>query len=356
MNSEHSSGVRFNLVPSDLAFELLQELDDRSRDVVMKRFSLDGKGAQTLEAIGSAYGITRERVRQIESAALKRLRMERNLDKLADVREVVSGVLGRNGRVVEERLLIGEALTSSLDTPENRYALVFFLHLRPDFSYVGDSTDFRKAWAMDVRYFDRARKANKFIQTLLEERGEPLDTDALVSLVMNSPQAHEALDRNAVLSYIQLNKHIHQNPFGEWGLVHWSDITPKGVRDKAYIVLRKFHKPLHFTEITSKINDAHFDDKQAYAQTVHNELIKDERFVLVGRGMYALREWGYRPGTVAEVLQHILGSADRPLNQDELVTQVLEQRFVKKNTIVLALQDKKRFMRVDKHTYTLAQL
>ena len=87
---------------------------------------------------------------------------------------------------------------------------------------------------------------------------------------------------------------------------------------------------------------------------MHNELILNDQYVLVGRGIYALKEWGYRPGVVANVIVDILKKENAPLAREELVEKVLKQRIVKKNTIYLALTDKSKFKRLDDGTYTLA--
>ena len=54
--------------------EILGTLDDRSKDVIIKRFGLNGQEPMTLEEIGEIYDVTRERIRQIESKALRKLR------------------------------------------------------------------------------------------------------------------------------------------------------------------------------------------------------------------------------------------------------------------------------------------
>ena len=58
---------------SELA-EALQRLNPRMRHVVQRRFGLDGRPPETLEEVGAGLGITRERVRQLESRALRELR------------------------------------------------------------------------------------------------------------------------------------------------------------------------------------------------------------------------------------------------------------------------------------------
>lgn len=149
------------------------------------------------------------------------------------------------------------------------------------------------------------------------------------------------------------SKNIAKTAFGDWGLIGWAETSPRGVGDKAFAVLRRNNAPAHFRDITTMINAANFDHKKANPQTVHNELIKDGRFVLVGRGLYGLKEWGYVAGTVADVLESILKKSTRPMKKQELVEEVLKQRMVKKNTILLSLQNTARFERTDKDLYTL---
>ena len=102
---------------------------------------------------------------------------------------------------------------------------------------------------------------------------------------------------------------------------------------------------MHFAEIADRINKIEFDKKKANAATVHNELILDNKYVLVGRGLYGLKEWGYKKGTVAQVIKEILEASGEPMSRDELIEKVLDKRMVKKTTIILALMDKEMFER-----------
>ncbi len=54
--------------------EAVERLNPRMKHVVVRRFGLDGQPPQTLEEVGSDLGITRERVRQLETRALRELR------------------------------------------------------------------------------------------------------------------------------------------------------------------------------------------------------------------------------------------------------------------------------------------
>jgi RNA polymerase primary sigma factor len=54
--------------------ELLEVLDDRERKIILMRFGLDGGKPQTLEEVGKKFGVTRERIRQLQNIALVKLR------------------------------------------------------------------------------------------------------------------------------------------------------------------------------------------------------------------------------------------------------------------------------------------
>ena len=112
---------------------------------------------------------------------------------------------------------------------------------------------------------------------------------------------------------------------------------------------------MHFSDIATHIKDSDFKRKDVTTQAIHNELIKDKRFVLIGRGIYALKEWGYDKGTVADIITAVLKDAKQPLHRDEIVKRVLKSRFVKETTILLNLQSKPQFKRVAKATYDLSE-
>jgi hypothetical protein len=169
-----------------------------------------------------------------------------------------------------------------------------------------------------------------------------------------SAHSLELSDR-VLKSYLNIAKFIQVNPFNEIGLKDWSEVKPRDVGDKAYLVLKHHAKPEHYSAITKMINDHKFDERTAYQETVHNELIKDERFVLIGRGIYALTEWGYKKGVVADVIKEVLASSGKPLGRDEIISEVMKRRQVKRNTILVGLSNKKYFQKVGKDKYALAE-
>jgi DNA-directed RNA polymerase delta subunit len=141
---------------------------------------------------------------------------------------------------------------------------------------------------------------------------------------------------------------------GLWGLAKWPSVNPKNIRDKIFVILEMKKEPMHFSDIAKEIKESNFKRKNVTIQAIHNELIKDSRFVLIGRGIYALSNWGYKKGTISEIIHSILEKSGEPMTREEIVKQVLKVRKVKETTILLNLQNKKLFKKVDKNLFTLA--
>lgn len=336
-----------NFDPLASVTALLKTVDARGADIIVKRYSLDGKPARTLEEIGQSYQVTRERVRQIESATIADL--QKKQAELENMVRVILSVLQMYGKVMEERHLLDALLAEREKREADRSATLFVLDLSDHFKLFPETDETHKAWGTADATMDVPNQlANAFIE-ILQNHQQPIPHEKVIEHLGKHPtyQKHaSALPESALTAHLALSKKVRRNPFNEWGLHNWSQISPKGVKDKAYVVLHKAGKPLHFVDIAKRIDDTGFDRKKAHPQTVHNELIKDKRFVLVGRGIYALGEWGYEPGTVADILEKSLRQAGKPLDRDTLVAQVGKQRIVKKNTILLGLQNKNRFVRL----------
>ena len=151
--------------------------------------------------------------------------------------------------------------------------------------------------------------------------------------------------------WLDLSKQLSRNPLGEWGKSSSPNIKLRGMRDYAYLVLRSNGKPMHFTEVTQKIRELF--NRKAHTATCHNELIKDARFILVGRGLYALREWGYREGVVRDIIHELL-KRKGPLSKDQILEGVLSERLVKHNTIIVNLQNSRYFKKLTDGRYIVA--
>ena len=339
MHPREASASALKLLPSP-----------RLREVLERRFGLRGKEPETLEAIGRSFGVTRERVRQIEADGLRHLLEPTAVAALTPVFNALENHFGQHGHVFEESKLLQTAA-------EPRYSnhVYFLLTVGQPFTRRAEDEEWHERWFTKAEALETAEAIMARTAKELGETKRPLPASELFQILKK--QSREVLGSmpspDTLESYLAISKVIKQNPYGEFGLVSWPTIRPRGVRDKAYAVLLKAARPLHFREVASAISKAGWSSRKAHPQTVHNELIRDPRFVLVGRGLYALAEWGYEPGTVGEVMAGLLKAARRPLSKDEIVKRVLEKRFVKPNTILLNLQDKRWFKRTPEG-YTLA--
>jgi DNA-directed RNA polymerase delta subunit len=348
MNSETPNQEVPTVKFAELTDAALQALDARSRDIIVRRFGLGKEEKETLESIGKEYGITRERVRQIEANAKKELTSMRDL--FTSIEALLIQVFKEHGGLMAEHHAV-EVINDKTNANVSPHTLHFYLTIIPHFTAAQPNNLFETHWKHEESLHDQIEATVLTAMEILKEKNAPVGLEDLISeistrLTGNVPASH-------IRAALKASKNVSRTAFGDWGLIGWAETSPRGVGDKAFAVLRRNGKPAHFRDITTMINDASFDQKKANPQTVHNELIKDGRFVLVGRGLYGLKEWGYMAGTVADVLESILSEASRPLSKQEIVDEVLKQRMVKKNTILLSLQNTARFTKVEKDLYTL---
>ncbi len=338
--------------------DLLKDVSARNRDIISRRFGLKTGKKETLESIGSSYQITRERVRQIEEATLSQLRqtIAGNADA-AKYMEQAKGILTSSGGVMLEKDLFKSFSGQEGDTVANS-SLVFLLALSGEMLRTSDTDDTHPHWAVDKDAHQSFHATVAGLTKILDKTGRVVPEQDFHALAQKSnvpsfTQSGKTVQSHEIKAAMAVSKNLARNIFNEIGLASWSEIKPKGVRDKAYLVLKKVKEPKHFVEIAKLINTSGFANKKANVQTVHNELIKDNRFILVGRGLYALSEWGYKSGTVKDVLVDILRNHGKPLNKAALMAKVKDARMVKENTILLNLQDSRTFVKNSDGTYTL---
>ncbi len=331
------------------AARLLAELPQRARSIVKRRYGLGQKESMTLEAIGKKEGITRERVRQIENDAMNRLKKSSVLLELAREKAFVVEAMKRRGGVAAEEAFLA---ASEFAPVKDKNYLIFFFDLIPDVAKRKETEAFFARWHTRDTRFEPVEKVLSLLALELSKNKTTLakvDIQKKLSVYLKQngfqAEAPEMLD-----SYVGLCKAISQNVWGEYGHIESPFIRPRGMREGAYVVLTRAKEPLHFREIAERIGE--FSLRNVHVQTVHNELIKDERFVLVGRGLYALREWGYEPGFIRDVLVQLLNDRG-PLTKEAIVEETLKKRQVKPGTILINLQNRNLFKPQDDGTFTL---
>lgn len=352
---EQEEKTREALDPLVVVIGAVNSLKDREREVLLGRFGLEDGNKMTLETIGSKFGVTRERARQIESSAIKKL-AEKPTKDLAKLLKITNSYLAEMGGVVS---LLGLADYFKIGNDQRREATLNALRLTMalDTNVVGlaKEDNLRIGWAKKSATVGLLNKVLVELEKILAGIGKPVKEEVLWEELTKSTVYAENSGRltpSILHGILLVGAKLARTDAGEWGLVMWPTVVPKRIRDKIFLILQKTGKPMHFREIADAINQA-FPGKTVLSRTVHNELIGDARFVLVGRGIYGLKEQGYQPGVVVDVIVKVMKQANRPLTAEEIINAVLKDRQVKRNTVIANLQNKKLFKKVDKGSYVL---
>lgn len=365
---------------------LFTELSERERDVLIRRHGLHSDKKETLESIGSAHQLTRERIRQIETTSIKKLQELQNLKEyISALKNVIYQLLDEHGGLMEKEYLLDLLVGFSMDGTQDKnhdsnihknylnFMITKLLH--DEFEEIINHKHFLDSYKVKfkniehleeiaielyekVKDFKDTQATNKVIELIKElesfrkhEEKLAIQSNLDIARFLEDPHFNEDTDiineHKPLYALVKSHKKINQNKFGHWGTHNSREIKPRTINDKIYLVLKNNAKPMHFAEIAEKINNVGFDHRKANPATVHNELILDKKYVLVGRGLYALKEWGYTKGTVVDVIVEILNNSEQPLKREEIIDQVLESRVVKKATIILALMNKDKFSKVN---------
>jgi hypothetical protein len=335
--------------PKQVIKRLLSVLGERSQDVITSRFGLgNDEKRMTLEAIGKKYKITRERVRQIENYSIINVRKSKEYAKEKPVFDELKAVVSELGSTVSEESLLKHI--SKDKAVQNQ--IHFLLTVGEDFTKEKEDLEFKHRWTIDK---DLSKKIHGSLRTLYSTLSDDeilLESDMISKFLEHLKDVSDKYKNEEIAKrWLALSKLIDKNPLGEWGKSSSPNINAKGMRDYAYLVIRRHGSPIHFREVAKLITELF--NKKAHVATTHNELIKDPRFVLVGRGLYALSEWGYMSGVVKDVIKSIIDKYG-PMTKDEIVKKVLKERYVKENTIMVNLQNPKYFKKSKEGKYSIA--
>lgn len=329
--------------PVEVVKELLASLAARPRDVVKRRYGLATKETMTLEAVGQIYGITRERVRQIENATISLIKKSDANVAAQPIFAQLKAVVEDYGGIVHEQEFLDHISRDQVVQNNVHFLLV----LGDAFAKLKEDDYFHHRWTVDS---DLAEGVHQSLRNLCQvlDTNELVSEDKIVEHFMSGldKRVSPELARQKVKNWLKLSKEIGLSPVGEWGLAKSPNVRVRGIKDYAFLVMRRKGSPMHFTEVAKEIT-ATFGRK-TNAATSHNELIKDPRFVLVGRGLYALGDWGYTPGIVRDVIKQIL-QKNGPMTKAQVMTAVKKERYVKDNTILVNLKNPK-FFKEDKKT------
>lgn len=331
--------------------KILNTIDrEREREIISRRYGLFDR-KETLEQIGELLGITRERVRQLEKSVMSRLRADAekgDVPKLDEVEKTLLEKLKESGNVARVSNLANKLLGNKEGSKIDQSRIAFMAELAPKLSVIKESDHHHLSVAITEVHDEKG------VQTYVQQIVDAIKTLGKPHPIEKITRQIDHPDSKHVEALSSTSKHL-ATLNGIWGLVKWPTVNPKNIRDKIYVILQQKGQHMHFNELADAIKGSDFKRKDVTTQAIHNELIKDSRFVLIGRGIYALKEWGYKKGTVADIITEVLKEDGGPLHRDEIVKRVLKSRYVKETTILLNLQGKPQFKRTAKATYDLAE-
>ncbi|MBU3924484.1 hypothetical protein KJ854_00935 [Patescibacteria group bacterium] len=353
-----------SLLPGEFIQKAVLVLSDRSKEVILKRFSLSGEKEYTLDKIGQQLKITRERVRQIEKGAMAKI-INANAKEVSEFNSLFQNIIGKNGGAMERNFFMDRTIAfmekergvKVKDIEEEKHNLILIVALIGEIKHDLADKKHKGIFYLNEESLESASLAISEAIKIFTEKKKAMSFSDIFDCLKRARIFKEKninLTEDSFLSYLALSAEIGSNARGQWGLRTWPFIFPRSVRDKAYLVLFYKKEPLHFKIIAQLINETWTKKKKpALAETAHNELIKDKRFVLVGRGIYALAEWGYEKGTVLEIIKNVLTRKGRPMKKEEVIKEVSAQRIVKQGTIILNLKNKDIFTAMAEGFYKL---
>jgi hypothetical protein len=344
-----SDKITLSFKPKAVTKRLLSVLNKRGADVIENRYGLGAKSIRmTLDAIGKKYGITRERVRQIENHSLSLIRKSKEYKSEQTVFDELKAVVVELGGLVSEKDLLKHLAKD--ESGQNH--IHFLLVVGEEFVREKEDEEFKHRWHVDSDLSKRIHASLRKLYSKLSDDELVLEGDLINNFLEEVKDMNDKYKNDEVIKrWLSISNKIGKNPLGEWGRTDSPNVNAKGMRDYAFLVIRKHGSPIHFKEVAKAISQ--YFNKKAHVATTHNELIKDPRFVLVGRGLYALAEWGYMSGVVKDVIKKIIDK-NGPLTKEEIIKKVLKERYVKENTIMVNLQNPKYFKKDKEGRYNIA--
>ena len=341
--------IKLNFKPKHSSTKLLKNLKDRDCYVLEGRFGLSDEKKKTLESIGQEYSITRERVRQIQDAALKAIRKSNTYEEAQEIFSDIENLIHDLGGIVSETHFLDYVSDDKIIQNHIHFHLV----IGDNFKKHKEDKKFRSRWSVNEKLAEKIHKALEKLHSHMTKE-ELLSEEHMILKFLDrlDDVENRYLKQDISEQFLNLSKFIGKNPLGDWGLTSSQNISIRGIRDYAYLIMKRNGSPMHFKEVAQSIIETF--NKKAHSATTHNELIKDGRFILVGRGMYGLKEWGYRSGVVKDVIKELIEERG-PMTKEEIIEAVLKERYLKENTILVNLSNKNYFKKNPEGYYVLSK-
>ena len=311
------------------------------------RFGLDGKKKRTLQEIADEYSLTRERIRQVQNIAIAKLRENECAALLSAAFTDLEEMLRSCGGAASADTLC--AVCEFATKSEQNYILLL-LTVGDNFYASPATDDIDHYWYVNEEHKNAVDAALNRIHDYVGAKGDALLTEEELQNAFESVSGEYKERLPAYTDTMGLSRKVKKNPLGEWGFVTHPEITLSGLAGYIRIVLREADEPLHFNEIADRVSK--IKGEECHRGSCHNELVRRDEFILVGRGLYALESMGYRPGTIADII--VAGMKEcGPMTQKEVIDYVSKERHVKPQSIVLTLGKKGLFTKDERSRYFL---
>lgn len=337
-------------IPEDKLIEATLDrcTDERSKDVITRRYGLVTGERETLEEIGQIYGVTRERIRQIETRSLKKMRHSNTRSKVP-LTQLVENIFSENGYIIssdEADKLIPKVIKNC---PFDGSSL---LDLISDLGWiqrhkVGD-INFYSAKLGEVKLSDLMEK----IVLILKKDGGLLDTESIIRRLPFDEKVERAVLHSIVLKFCGIDPRIEEKISNKFTLY-----SNHG-RSKVWVslitqVLEEEGAPLHFTEIANRFHDLFksevqlIDHRRVYAILVENRV-----FAHTGiRGTYGLTKWGLRKESTADLALECIKKAGFPLHFKQIYNYICKYKDSRQASIKQILESSGKFEKMGKAIY-----
>ncbi len=349
------SNTVLNKIDIEKSFEhILKSLSEKEKNVIERRIGLKWE-KETLQNIGNSFtpSVTRERIRQIEESGIKKIGRIVKATILTDIQTKAMEYLNLHAGVISSEKLINNIIKDlKIEDDVNKALIETVIHSDYDIEKSKQKLGCKIYFYLPKIDKKDITAVHKEAVKILKKKKDVMEKSVLLEQVVKNLNKNEI---NAVFvdSVLDLFEDLVEWEENLIWLTKWKILNPKTLKDKSLYILKKEKVPMHFVDIWNKITEYLWETVKT--NTIHNELIRSDDFVLIGRWIYALKEWGFKPGTVIDVIISIMKKKWEPMSTEEITKEVLKERNVKKTTVYMNLQNKKIIERVGRNYYQLKE-
>ncbi len=342
----------------------------RLLQVLSYRYGLEGSEVYTLQDIGDAYGITRERVRQLQEKALAQIHNLLSGKKQVENYVVPKPIVQEFNNVIEliQQKETVVTMPELLDIFESRYSTdstnsdkeIRLLMAVIGYKIIGRpsgySNDVHETWIITksaaTRQIWAALQASI---SALDESVHPLSMFE-IQIKVNRKRKKKFKKEDLENSF-RMSKEVEKvgTDFYQVKLENLPSLA-----DQAYRILHQKNSPMHYRDIAREISHAlALVSKPAdvQARSLVSQLVADDRFAAIGSsGKWCLANWNsYSTATTVEIMKEFFHVKKSSATVKEIYEYVITKRpQVPKTSIHAYLYDKDEFVRVSRTEYELA--